>query len=87
MFLRSIRVSNELGAGNPQAARLSILISGIMCLVEGLLVAIITICVRDVWGYLYSNEQEVAKYVSIMMPILATSNFMDGLQCTLSGMA
>lgn len=83
----SIRVSNELGAGNPQAARLSILISGIMCLVEGLVVAIITICVRDVWGYLYSNEEEVAKYVSIMMPILATSNFMDGLQCTLSGAA
>ncbi|KAM0913438.1 hypothetical protein ACQ4PT_012204 [Festuca glaucescens] len=83
----SIRVSNELGAGNPQAARLSILISGIMCLVEGLLVVIITICVRDVWGYLYSNEEEVAKYVSIMMPILATSNFMDGLQCTLSGAA
>jgi MATE family multidrug resistance protein len=86
MFAHSIRVSNELGSGNPQAARLSILISGIMCLAEGLLVVIITVCVRDVWGYLYSNEEEVAKYVSIMMPILATSNFMDGLQCTLSGM-
>ncbi|EMS66052.1 MATE efflux family protein 7 [Triticum urartu] len=83
----SIRVSNELGAGNPQAARLSVLISGIMCLVEGLLVVIITVSVRDVWGYLYSNEEEIVKYVSIMMPILATSNFMDGIQCTLSGMA
>ncbi|XP_048539518.1 protein DETOXIFICATION 16-like [Triticum urartu] len=83
----SIRVSNELGAGNPQAARLSVLISGIMCLVEGLLVVIITVSVRDVWGYLYSNEEEIVKYVSIMMPILATSNFMDGIQCTLSGAA
>uniref|UniRef100_M8CFW7 Protein TRANSPARENT TESTA 12 n=1 Tax=Aegilops tauschii TaxID=37682 RepID=M8CFW7_AEGTA len=80
----SIRVSNELGAGNSQAARLSVLISGIMCLAEGLLVVIITVSVRDVWGYLYSNEEEIVKYVSIMMPILATSNFMDGIQCTLS---
>uniref|UniRef100_A0A453SN17 Protein TRANSPARENT TESTA 12 n=2 Tax=Aegilops tauschii subsp. strangulata TaxID=200361 RepID=A0A453SN17_AEGTS len=83
----SIRVSNELGAGNSQAARLSVLISGIMCLAEGLLVVIITVSVRDVWGYLYSNEEEIVKYVSIMMPILATSNFMDGIQCTLSGAA
>lgn len=83
----SIRVSNELGARNPKAAHLSILISGIICLTEGLLVVIITVFVRDVWGYLYSNEEEVVKYVSTMMPILATSNFMDGIQCTLSGAA
>ncbi|CAD6338381.1 unnamed protein product [Miscanthus lutarioriparius] len=83
----SIRVSNELGAGNPHAARLSVYVSGIMCLAEGLFVAIITVLVRDVWGYLYSNEDEVVKHVSIMMPILATSDFMDGIQCTLSGAA
>ncbi|TVU07653.1 hypothetical protein EJB05_41018 [Eragrostis curvula] len=34
-----------------------------------------------------SNEEEVVKYVSMMMPILATSDFMDGIQCTLSGAA
>ncbi|RCV23112.1 hypothetical protein SETIT_4G273500v2 [Setaria italica] len=80
----SIRVSNELGAGNPQAARLSVYISGIMCLTEGLFIAIVTVSVRDLWGYLYSNEKKVVKYVSMMMPILATSDFMDGIQCTLS---
>ncbi|KAL6873627.1 hypothetical protein ACP4OV_013709 [Aristida adscensionis] len=83
----SIRVSNELGAGNPQAARLSVFVSGIMCLTEGLFVAIVSVVVRDVWGYLYSNEEEVVKYVSMMMPILAISDFMDGIQCTLSGAA
>jgi multidrug resistance protein, MATE family len=85
LFHCSIRVPNELGAGNPQSALLSIYISGIMCLTEGLFIAIITILVRDVWDYLYSNEKEVVKYVSTMMPILATSDFMDGMQCTLSG--
>ncbi|XP_062229768.1 protein DETOXIFICATION 16-like isoform X2 [Phragmites australis] len=49
--------------------------------------AIITVLVRDIWGYLYSNEEEVVRYLSMMMPILATSNFMDGIQCTLSGAA
>ncbi|XP_008776058.2 protein DETOXIFICATION 16-like [Phoenix dactylifera] len=83
----SIRVSNELGAGNPQAACLSVYAALIMAITEGLMVALITILVRHVWGYLYSNEEEVAKYISIMMPILATSDFMDGIQCTLSGAA
>ncbi|CAN6162777.1 unnamed protein product [Urochloa humidicola] len=83
----SIRVSNELGAGNPQAARLSVYISGIMCLTEGLFIAIITVLVRDIWGYLYSSEKKIVNYVSMMMPILATSDFMDGIQCTLSGAA
>ncbi|XP_038981408.1 protein DETOXIFICATION 16-like isoform X2 [Phoenix dactylifera] len=58
-----------------------------MAITEGLMVALITILVRHVWGYLYSNEEEVAKYISIMMPILAASDFMDGIQCTLSGAA
>ncbi|XP_027358129.1 protein DETOXIFICATION 16-like isoform X2 [Abrus precatorius] len=33
------------------------------------------------------NEVEVVKYVAIMFPILAASNFLDGLQCVLSGTA
>ncbi|KAL6603517.1 hypothetical protein ACP70R_043878 [Stipagrostis hirtigluma subsp. patula] len=83
----SIRVSNELGAGNPQAARLSVFISGIMCLTEGVIIALISVLVRDLWGYLYSSEEEIVKYVSMMMPILAISDFMDGIQCTVSGAA
>ncbi|KAK1301456.1 MATE efflux family protein 8 [Acorus calamus] len=34
-----------------------------------------------------SNEDEVVKYVAAMMPVLATSDFMDGIQCALSGAA
>nr|CAD1842742.1 unnamed protein product [Ananas comosus var. bracteatus] len=82
-----IRVSNELGAGHPQAARLSVYVVVAIAITEGLIVALATILVRDIWGYLYSNEEEVVKYVSAMMPILAASDFMDGIQCTLSGAA
>ncbi|XP_078157568.1 protein DETOXIFICATION 16-like isoform X3 [Carex rostrata] len=83
----SIRVSNELGSGNPRGIQLSVFAAFIICLTGGIIVAIITIFVRNIWGFLYSNETEVVKYVSAMMPVLAASDFMDGIQCTLSGVA
>lgn len=81
----STRVSNELGAGHPQAARLAVRIVLLMAITEGILVGLLLILIRNVWGYAYSNEIEVVRYVAIMMPILATSNFLDGVQCALSG--
>ncbi|XP_077220333.1 protein DETOXIFICATION 16-like [Tasmannia lanceolata] len=83
----STRVSNELGAENPQGARLAVCVAFIMTITEGAIVVLTTILVRGVWGYLYSNEEEVVKYVTSMMPVLAISNFLDGVQCVLSGAA
>lgn len=83
----SIRVSNELGAGHPLKARLSVFVVFIIAMAEGLIVAVTTVLIRHVWGYIYSNEEEVVKYVSTMMPLLAASDFMDGIQCVLSGAA
>ncbi|KAI6674235.1 hypothetical protein NL676_002141 [Syzygium grande] len=83
----STRVSNELGAGKPQAARLAVYVVLSMAVTEGILVGIVLISIRRVWGYAYSDETDVVKYVAIMMPILAVSNFLDGLQCVLSGTA
>ncbi|KAJ6793452.1 protein DETOXIFICATION 16-like [Iris pallida] len=83
----SVRVSNELGSGNPQAARLSVRAVVIISVIEGAIVAIATILMRNIWGYLYSNEREVVKYVSVLIPLLAISDFMDGIQCVLSGAA
>lgn len=83
----STRVSNELGAGKPLAARLAVYVVLSMAVTEGILVGIVLISIRNVWGYAYSDETEVVDYVAIMMPILAASNFLDGLQCVLSGTA
>jgi MATE family multidrug resistance protein len=57
----------------------------IIALSEGAAVGITTILVRQVWGNLYSNEEEVITYVANMMPLLALSDFLDGFQCVLSG--
>lgn len=83
----STRVSNELGAGHPETARLAVCVVLVMAITVGLLVGSVLILIRNFWGYAYSNETQVVKYLATMMPILATSNFLDGLQCVLSGTA
>ncbi|XP_057446956.1 protein DETOXIFICATION 16-like isoform X4 [Lotus japonicus] len=83
----SIRVSNELGAGHPRAARLAVSVVSVLAIVEGSLVATVLILIRNIWGYAYSNEVEVVKYVATMMPILAISHFIDAFQSVLSGTA
>ncbi|CAK9142293.1 unnamed protein product [Ilex paraguariensis] len=83
----SIRVSNELGAGQPQAARLAVCVSIFMVATEGILVAVTMILGRRVWGYCYSREEMVVKYVSQMLVLLAGSHLLDGIQSVLSGTA
>ncbi|PON73722.1 Multi antimicrobial extrusion protein [Parasponia andersonii] len=83
----STRVSNELGAGKPQRARLALLVAVVVALLEGACVGIVTILVRHVWGKLFSNEKEVINYVAKIMPLLVLSDFLDGFQCVLSGAA
>ncbi|KAK7252282.1 hypothetical protein RIF29_36120 [Crotalaria pallida] len=83
----STRVSNELGAGHPWAARLAVYVVLVMTIIEGTLVGTVMILIRNIWGYAYSNEVEVVEYVAIMLPILAASNMLEGLQCVLSGNA
>ncbi|KAE9586069.1 putative multi antimicrobial extrusion protein [Lupinus albus] len=83
----STRISNELGAGNPKAARLAVFVVLAMTLIMAIIVGTVIILIRNIWGYAYSNEVEVVKYVAIMMPILAISSFLDSFQCVLSGVA
>lgn len=83
----STRVSNELGAGCPHGARLALCVMIIVAISEGAIIGITTILMRNVWGKLYSDEEEVVRYVAKMMPLLALSDFLDGFQCVLSGAA
>lgn len=82
----STRVSNELGAGRPQAARLAVRVAVAMVATEGILVATIMIVGRNVWGYCYSKEEEVVRYVAEMLILIAISHFFDGLQSVFSGL-
>ncbi|KAL9680881.1 hypothetical protein QQ045_012661 [Rhodiola kirilowii] len=81
----STRISNELGAGNPQAAKLAIRIVLAIYIVVGLALTLVLILVRRAWGYAYSKDPKIVAEVATMMLILAASNFLDGIQCILSG--
>eukprot|EP00261_Vitis_vinifera_P040683 XP_019081926.1 PREDICTED: protein DETOXIFICATION 17-like isoform X2 [Vitis vinifera] len=81
----SIRISNELGAGRPQKAYLAVHAVLILANVFGMLLGSIMFLLRRTWGYLFSNKEEVVKYVASMMPLLATSASLDAIQCALSG--
>lgn len=81
----STRVSNELGAGEPQAAKLAARVVMCIALSAGLLLGSTMILLRRFWGYMYSNEPEVVTYIARMMPVLAISFFTDGLHSCLSG--
>ncbi|XP_015641495.1 protein DETOXIFICATION 16 isoform X1 [Oryza sativa Japonica Group] len=83
----STRVSNELGAGRPHAACLAVRVSVFMAISEGLVIGLVLISVRNIWGHAYSNEEEVVKYVGKVLLVISVSNFFDGIQCVLSGVA
>jgi len=83
----STRVSNELGAGHSRAARFSVNVALCMSAMEALVIGSALFSIRNVWGYAYSNEGEVVDYVSSMMPLLASSTVLDGIQGVLSGIA
>jgi len=56
-----------------------------MSAMEALVIGSTLFSIRNVWGYAYSNEGEVVDYVSSMMPLLASSTVLDGIQGVLSG--
>ncbi|TVU32474.1 hypothetical protein EJB05_24205, partial [Eragrostis curvula] len=81
----STRVSNELGAGRPQAARLATRVVMLLALTVGVSEGLVIVLVRNLWGHAYSDEEEVTSYIARMMPILAVSVLLDSQQCVLSG--
>ncbi|KAL6984997.1 hypothetical protein U1Q18_018378 [Sarracenia purpurea var. burkii] len=76
-----------MGAGRPQAARLAVCVALCMVATEGILAAIVMVLGRNVWGYCYTKEEKVVRYVGDMLILLAASHFLDGIQTVLSGTA
>lgn len=83
----STRVSNELGAGNPQGARIAAFGVMVIGVANGLVVSSVLFGTRKIFGYCFSNEKEVVDYVTKMAPLVCVSIIMDNLQGVLSGVA
>ncbi|KAF3681516.1 MATE efflux family protein 8 [Capsicum annuum] len=85
--VRGTRVSNELGAGRPQAAKIALAAVIVLSATEVLLASITLFAVRHVWGSAFTYEKEVVTYVAEITSILCLSIIMDGTQAVLSGVA
>ncbi|KAI8023967.1 Protein DETOXIFICATION 12 [Camellia lanceoleosa] len=83
----STRVSNELGAGNPQGARVAVFAVMFLAVMEATIVSTTLFATRHVFGYIFSNEKEVVDYVTAMAPLVCFSTIMDGFQGVLAGVA
>ncbi|CAF2182393.1 hypothetical protein YC2023_091792 [Brassica napus] len=83
----SIRVSNELGAGNPEVAKLAVYVIVGIAVAQGIVVVTVLLSVRKVLGRAFSSDPKIISYAASMIPIVACGNFLDGLQCVLSGVA
>jgi len=78
-------VSNELGAGKPNAARSAVGVSLVLGLMEGAVMALLIFSLRNVWGWAFSNDEEVVYLVSCIAPYLAALALLYSLQSILSG--
>lgn len=83
----STRISNELGAGHPEAAKLAAWAVTILAAAEMIIASIILLGCRSILGYAFSDEKEVVDYVKEMTPLLCISIMVDCLQATFCGVA
>ncbi|VAH28873.1 unnamed protein product [Triticum turgidum subsp. durum] len=83
----SVRVSNELGAGNPEGARLVVGVALSIVVCSAVLVSTTLLALRHFIGIAFSNEEEVVDYVTRMVPVLSISVITDSFQGVLSGVS
>ncbi|KAL0732968.1 hypothetical protein Bca4012_009178 [Brassica carinata] len=83
----STRVSNNLGAGNHQVARLSVLSGLCLWLVESIFFTTLLFTCKNIIGYAFTNSKEVVDYVADLSPLLCLSFILDGFTAILNGVA
>ncbi|KAJ8760373.1 hypothetical protein K2173_014343 [Erythroxylum novogranatense] len=83
----SVRVSNELGAAHPRAAKLSMIVAVVSSFLVGLILSIILLITRKIYPSLFSSDKKVKKVVDELTPLLGLSIIINSVQPVLSGVA
>ena len=81
----SVRVGNELGAGNPKSAEFSVMVLTLISFIIALIAAVVVLALRDVISYAFTEGETVATAVSDLCPLLAITLILNGVQPVLSG--
>uniref|UniRef100_A0A2N9F0S2 Protein DETOXIFICATION n=1 Tax=Fagus sylvatica TaxID=28930 RepID=A0A2N9F0S2_FAGSY len=81
----SVRVSNELGAGNPKSAAFTVIIVNLVSFIIAVIEAVVVLSLRNVISYAFTSGETVANAVSDLCPFLAVTLILNGVQPVLSG--
>ncbi|PIA42032.1 hypothetical protein AQUCO_02100106v1 [Aquilegia coerulea] len=82
-----VRVSNELGRGDAEAAKFSVKVIMVTSLSLGVIFTILSLAFGHVISYAFTDSAEVAKAVSSLSFLLAISVFLNSIQPVLTGVA
>ncbi|PSS31370.1 Protein DETOXIFICATION like [Actinidia chinensis var. chinensis] len=83
----SVRVSNELGAGNARTAKFAVVVVSVTSVAIGVVCTAVVLATRDYFPYLFTNSVAVAEETTKLAILLGVSVFVSGLQPVLSGVA
>ncbi|XP_040382941.1 protein DETOXIFICATION 33-like [Oryza brachyantha] len=83
----SVRVSNELGAGRPRAAKFAILVVLMSSVAIGVAFFVAVLLLRDVYGAPFTESPEVVRAVASLGVVFAFSLLLNSVQPVLSGVA
>ena len=81
----STRVGNMLGARNARGASRSAHTSALLSVIAGAVVLVVLLCVKDVYARIFSDDIEVIKLTSQVMPYVALFQVADGLNGSCGG--
>ncbi|KAI5571524.1 hypothetical protein BDE02_11G100000 [Populus trichocarpa] len=81
----STRVSNELGAGNPDKAKQTMATTLKLSVVLALLIVLALVIGHDIWAGFFTDDLSIIKAFASMTPFLAISIALDAFQVVFTG--
>lgn len=81
----SVRVGNELGAGNPRSAAFSTWMVTALSAIIAAIAGVVVILLRDKLSYIFTQGEAVSHAVSDLCPLLVGTIVLCGIQPVLSG--
>ncbi|WOL18143.1 hypothetical protein Cni_G26936 [Canna indica] len=83
----SVRISNELGAGRPRAAKFAIICVMTSSVTLGVIFFSLVLALRDVYGIPFTNSPEVVRAVSSLAAVFSLVLLLNSVQPVLTGVA
>ncbi|KAK9271079.1 hypothetical protein L1049_026668 [Liquidambar formosana] len=83
----SVRVSNELGAGNARTAKFAVIVVSVTSVAIGVVCMCVVFATRDYFPYLFTTSEAVAEETTKLAILLGVTVLLNSLQPVLSGVA